>query len=1176
MVSVRVPCEHVFVSSYVELHGHSAFSFLDGTSLPEELAAAAVERGHTAFALTDHDTLSGSMEFAQSAKALGLRALHGAEVTLDDGRHLTLLVRDARGWRNLCRLLTRAHAHTREGTTADRRIARPPSVGVADVGAHADGLVCLSGCARNGVHDEPSVRGLRDAFGAENLRIELQRPFARDDRARNRRLASLARRLDLRCVATGDVHAHTPARARLQDAFVAIREHTTLDASEPLRRGNHAHVLTTPAAMARRFSDHPEAVAETGRLADELRFDLTKDLGYRYPGADDDTADRELAAICHARFDERYPPGRPGDGPRGPAAQSLRERAAGRLEEELVLISRLGLSGFFRLHFDLLELAREVALEVRGPGTARALLPPGRGRGSSVSSIVCYLTGLSHVDPVANELFLGRFLNEEITSLPDIDLDFPRDVRATLIPRIHERYGHDRSALVAAFPTYRARGAIRELGKALGLPPGEIERVARSSEGWSAANVDRDVTSALGEHRVANGRWRWLVDLVEEAQGLPRHLSQHSGGMIVATRPLVDCCPVVPAAMEGRQMVMWDKDSCSDAGFLKIDLLGLGMLSAVERCVDHLAARHGSVVDLSRIPFDDPETYGAIQRGETTGVFQIESRAQMASLLRTRPETLDDLTIQVAIVRPGPIQGGAVNPYISRRQRLREDPSFVIPYEHPSLEPVLKDTLGTIIFQDQVIEVAMAFAGFTPGEAEGLRRAMSRKRSEAALRAYEGRFVEGAMRTHGADEALARRVYEMIVGFAGFGFPKAHGAAFGLLAYQSTWLRVHHAPEFLCALLDEQPMGFYPPDALIHEAQRRGIPILPPEVNASAVGCTVVDIDAEEARDHVEGEPWRDARARGDSVPAVRIGLGYVLGVGEAEARALVQAREEGGPFRSVGDLSARAGAGRAVLERLAWAGTCDALLADEVPSASHRRRAALWRLGVVAPGRSLGVHGTQLALPLDAPPAPDLPGLPAWESMIADYATTGLTTGTHPLALLRDELGRRGAVPSGALAGLRHDRAVRVGGLVVARQRPGTASGIVFMLLEDEEGTINLVVPPAVYESHRLTVRTEPLVIAEGRLERHPAAGGGINVLVRRLVPLEAPDDRPLAEVRALAEAKDFSPLDARDLTRAGGGTGSRRLVAVGGGEEPVEVADGDFRAVAPPVMSFAQGRRR
>jgi error-prone DNA polymerase len=1156
---------------YAELHAHSAFSFLDGASLPDELATAAAELGYEAMALTDHNGLSGSMEFAQAARPLGLRAIHGAEVDLDDGRHLTLLVEDARGWRNLCHLLTRAHAHTRGPVdergedraarragagrhqslvgTRMRRVDVPPELPLAALEEHAGGLVCLSGCATRGVHDEPTLRRLLGAFGADGLRVELQRPFLRHDRARNRALADLAGRLGVPTVATGNVHAHARERAPLQDAFVALRNHTTLDASEPLRRGNASHVLTSPTAMAARFPEHPEAVAETAVLADRLRFDLDTDLGYRYPGSEDDGALGRLAEICWARLDERYPAG----SPHVAAAHA-------RLEEELRVIDALGLAGFFLLHRDLLELARDVAADVRGPSSVRALLPPGRGRGSSVSSIVCYLTGLSHIDPVANELFLGRFLNEDLTALPDIDLDFPRDVREVLIPRVHERYGRERSALVAAFPTFRSRGGIRELGKVLGLPPGELERVARGAEPWAVRGVTGDVESALGlepggpppllndpdnrapfamstaewlamvngrdpaevAERVADekryaalpGRWSWLARLCDEAYGLPRHLSQHSGGMIVSTRPLVDCCPVLPAAMEGRQLCQWDKDSCADAGFLKIDLLGLGMLSAVERCVETIARTRGERVDLSRIPFDDRATYDAIQTADTMGVFQIESRAQMQSLYRTRPETLDDITIQVAIVRPGPILGGAVNPYIARRQRMREDPDYEVPYDHPSLEPVLGDTLGTIIFQDQVIEVAMAFAGFSPGEAEGLRRAMSRKRSAAAIEAYHQRFVDGAARTHGVDEETAERVYTMIVGFSGFGFPKAHGAAFGLLAYQSTWLRVHHGPEFLCALLNEQPMGFYAPDTLAHEAQRRGIELAEPDVNASDVECTVETL----------GPPAR-----------VRIGLGYVLGVRRDEVEALVAARREHGPFRSLADLASRAGAGRPALEKLAWAGACDEL--------GGSRRTALWQLGVAAPGERLPA-GTQLALPLDVPAAPALRELGAWDGMVADYATTGLTLGPHPVALLRPGL-PAGAVSCADLERLPHEAPVTIGGLVVARQRPGTAKGIVFLLLEDEFGTINLIVPPPVYERHRLIVRLEPLLMAEGRLEKLPAAGGAINVFVRDLRPLVAPGHED-ADVVALAERR------------------------------AAEVAAGDFRGVAPAVQSFAAGRRR
>ncbi len=1130
---------------YVELHCHSAFSFLDGASLPDELVPTALQLGYGALALTDHNSVSGSMEFAVSARALGLRPIHGAEIDLIDGRHMTLLVRDAHGWSNLCRILTCAHAHTR-----DKRPGPPaqPSVELADVLEHAEGLVCLSGCALRGVHDELTLWRLREAFGAERLRIELQRPLLREDRARNRRLAELAKRLGVACVATGNVHAHARSRAPLQDAFVAVRLHSTLDASEPERRGNFSHVLASPEAMAARFPEHPDAVAETVALADTLRFDLSSDLGYRYPGAEDEEAMRKLAELCRTRIHDRY----------ASTAAGTRATAQARLDQELQIIERLNLPGFFLLHHDMLELAREVAVEVRGPDTARALLPPGRGRGSSVSSIVCYLTGLSHVDPIANELLIGRFLNEELTSLPDIDLDFPRDIREVLIPRVHERYGHDRSALVAAFPTYRARGAIRELGKALGLPPSEIERVARGSEGWDAREVAKDIEAAFGVapapepeangtgRRGSGGRWAWLARLAAEAHGLPRHLSQHSGGMIVATRPLVDCCPIVPAAMEGRQIVQWDKDSCSDAGFLKIDLLGLGMLSAVERAVELIARKRGERIDLSTIPYDDPETYECIQSAETTGVFQIESRAQMQSLYRTRPETLQDITIQVAIVRPGPIQGGAVNPYIARRQRMREDPGFEVPYEHPSLEPVLRETLGTIIFQDQVLEVAIAFAGFSPGEAEGLRRAMSRKRSEAAIEAYHKRFVAGARRVHGVDEAMAERVFSMIQGFSGFGFPKAHGAAFGLLAYQSTWLRVHYGPEFLCSLLNEQPMGFYPSDALVHEAQRRGIEVIAPDVNSSGADC---DLD-EEGR--------------------VRIGLGYVRSVREQEVKALVAAREAGGRFRSLADLGSRAGASAASLELLAWSGACDSLV--EGVERRSARRVALWQLGVATPGRKVP-GGTQLALPLDLPAPPPLRELSSWESMLADYGTTGLTTRAHPMALLRARL-PPGAVTSRDLETLDHGTRIRIGGLVVARQRPGTAKGIVFVLLEDEHGTINLIVPPEVYERHRLIVRTEPLMWVEGKLERLPVAGGAINVLIDRAASIAAPD-------QLMAEVKDFSMLDERELARvrADAQAAAQRAAAAGEAEDFRAAAAGeaeDFRAVAPPVMSFASGRRR
>ncbi len=1142
---------------YVELHSHSAFSFLDGASTPTELAGAAAELGYPAFALTDHDGVWGSMEFVQACKGLELtnpppppptpppsllpRPIVGTELTVSLEKqglsHLTLLVEDTTGYRNLCRLLTAAHSHTRDGS---QRKAGRPWVTFEQLEANAEGIVCLSGCAGEGAvaaawgRGEPALgvemaKRLLGAFGRDRFRVELQRPYWRRDLGRNRWLAGLGERLRVPCVATGNVHSHARRRAQLQDAFVAVRLGMTLEESEPRRRGNPTSVLASPAGMAERFAAYPEAVAETLRLAERLRFDLGEELGYRYPRAEEPGVDRELAEICRSLLAERY------------AGSPHRAEAEARLEDELKTIRALGLSGFFLLHRDLLELAREVALEVRGRDSARSVLPPGRGRGSSVSSIVCYLTGLSHIDPVKADLFSSRFLNEEVKEgIPDIDLDFPRDIREVLIPRVHERYGADRSALVAAFPTYRPRGVVRDIGKALGLPPGEIEKVAGMVAFHERkGEIGKDVEAVLGSERVASPRWQALLSLCGEAMGLPRHASQHPGGMVISTRPLVDVCPVVPAAMEGRQIVQWDKDSCGDAGFLKIDLLGLGMLSAVERCVEEVGRTRGKPLDLSRIPLDDRETFESIRAAETTGVFQIESRAQMQMLPRTLPQDLDDLTVQVALVRPGPIQGGAVHPYIERRKRLREDPGFEVPYEHPLLEPVLKDTLGTIVFQEQVIEVAKALAGFSSSRAEGLRRAMSRKRSEEAMRAHHECFIAGAVE-RGVAVETAERIWGQIQGFSGFGFPKAHSAAFGLLAYQSAWLRIHRAPEFLCALLNEQPMGFYPPDALVHEAQRRGVRIAGPDAGNSRVLC------------HVE-------RLRGGLT--VRIGLGYVKGVREEEMRSLVGERERGGPYRGIADIASRSGAGRDGLERLAWAGALDRLVDEGSgsarPAPGGDRRTALWEAG----GAETGTRheaGMQLALPLEPPRAPDLPPLGDWAKTIADYRSTGMTLDRHPMSLLRAELGPE-VSRSSDLVRIENGQPVEVAGMVVARQRPETAKGVVFMLLEDERGTINLIVLPAVYERYRALVRGAPLVRARGRLERHE---GTTNVLVAEVHDLEpTPAARQRVEEERRRSASGLAATKARRPSPPLGRSTRERAID-------------ELRAVAPAGHSF--GRRR
>src|SRR5438034_2084239 len=589
-----------FPRKYVELHCHSAYSFLDGASLPEELAVRAAELGYEALALTDHDGVYGSLEFAHAAKYFGVRPITGAELTLADRSHVTLLVETQQGYSNLCRLVTAAHAHTRPPGKESQPPA-DPALDQALLEELNEGLVCLSGCPRYGlaVRNPNAAARLAGVFGPDRFFVELQRPYERGDTRRNAALRDLAESLKVQTVATGDVHAHDARRAALQDVLVAVRHRTSLDGCERERRGNHESVLAPPQDMLERFPEDRAAVERTAELAERLTFDVTQELGYRYPDFSDgaEPASVQLRRVCERAFDERYG-----------GLNGHKRRVRKRLAEELQLIDELGLAGFFLLHWEVLELAREVAHEVRGPGSIRHVLPPGRGRGSCVGTLGCSLSGPSAVDPVAANLSLGRFLNRELSSVPDIDLDFPRDIREKLIVRVTERYGREHAALVASFPTYRSRAAIRDVGKALGLPFAELERLAKVSDGWNAQRVGEEVQLLPdAAMKLASPRWRAFAELCTEIAGLPRHISQHPGGMVISTRPLVELVPVQPAAMAGRQMCQWDKDSCADAGFLKIDLLGLGMLSAVEDAVDQIARLHGEAIDLSRIALDDPE-----------------------------------------------------------------------------------------------------------------------------------------------------------------------------------------------------------------------------------------------------------------------------------------------------------------------------------------------------------------------------------------------------------------------------------------------------------------------------------------------------------------------------------------------------------------------------------------
>jgi len=1076
---------------YVELHCHSAYSFLDGASLPEQLVLEAQSMGYPAIALTDHHGVYGSMAFAQAAKHLGIQPITGAEITLLDDSHITLLAETQQGYANLCRLITEAHLESQD--------RHDPRLDITSLEQRHEGLIVLSGC-RSGMVPRVLqregygaalrlVERCRSIFGSDRFFIELQRNLVRGDRALTGALSDLADSAGLNLVATGNVHYHRRERYRLHDALVAVRHRVTLDKSHDVRRPNGEFFLRCPTDVQTAFRDRSDAVANTLAIAERCAsFDLTTDLGYSFPdfrGSVDQTAPQALAELSRAKLEEFYPP----DSPYRAAAES-------RLEQELRLIEHHRLSGFFLVYRDLLELAREVAADTRrGSRRASGNLLPGRGRGSSVSSIVCYFLGLSHVDPISNRLFLGRFLNESLASVPDIDLDLPRDIREELIRRVYQRYGSEFVGLVCSFPTYHIRSAVRELGKALDLPMGEIEQLAKLVGHHSA----RGLRDELGKLPAFAGRvnaplWRDLCDLAEEIADLPRHISQHVGGMIISSRALVELVPLERSAMADRVVCQWDKDSCDDARFIKIDFLALGMLSLVEECVELIAARDGAPPDLSRIDFEDEAVYDQICAGDTVGTFQIESRAQIQMIRRTRPRNLKDLAIEVAIVRPGPIVGGAVNPYVRRREAQRAAQSRNIPYhppvEHPLLRDALGETLGVIIFQDQVLQVCQALAGFTAGQAEALRRAMSRRRSRDMMEEFWDDFRAGAA-ARGVSEATAHRVFDQVVAFSEFGFPKSHAAAFGLLAYQSAWLRHYNPVEYYAALYNNQPMGFYSLDALGRDATRHGVTVKLPDVNRSDVLCSV-------ARD------------------AVRIGLSFIRGWGKDVAAETVVERERNGSYLSLADFVRRVPPtlSRDAIENLVWVGGCD--------SFGLTRRELLWQVGLWLPPKSERPEKNrvrrQLELPLNHPYENlRFPDVPTDERLLAEYQVLGFSASGHPFALLAQAL-PPDIMRSDRLSELQHNTPVEVAGLVVARQRPQTAKGFTFVLLEDDVGMINVIVRPDIYERDRAAVRGEPLLHISGRVVKDE---GTLNVIAEEVHPLRL--RRP--NLRASAASPDPSP---------------------------------------------------
>ncbi|MCO5219767.1 MAG: error-prone DNA polymerase [Thermomicrobiales bacterium] len=1124
--------------SYVELHLHTAFSFLDGASMPTEYAATAAAYGYTALAVTDHDGLYGAMEFAQALENVGIQPITGAEITMDDGSHITLLAETRRGYANLCRLITDAkHGRLPAPVALGPEPIDDSVLATCRLETYAEGLILLTGCREGQLSTAIAEGRIADAeyilatyiswFGADNVVVELQQNYVYGDTKRVAGLVELADRFGVRYAATGNVHYHVQERHRLQDVVVSIANRATLDTSHQQRRANAQFHLKTPEEMERIFCNYPEAIRTTELIAERCQaFNLTRDLDYKFPDYEtmaDETPLQHLEQVCREELKIRYVD----------AEEEDKEKARAQLQNELRLIDKHDLAGFFLMYRDLLDLAREVSIEIRGREArgSRRFLPPGRGRGSAVSSIICYLIGLSPVDPLAHDLYVGRFLNEELPSVPDIDIDFPREIREKMIERVYEVYGPDRVALVCAFSTYRLRSAVRDVGKALGLPAVDLDRIAKLSEPRGAAGLEQEL-DRFPEYanRKDTAPWCFLIDISRQLARFPRHITQHVGGMVISQTPINELIPIQPASMDGRYLCQWDKDSCDDARLIKIDFLALGMLSLVEEALDLIDLHGREPVDLSRIEFKDPEVYKMIQEGDTIGVFQIESRAQIQMIRRTKPEEMKDLVVQVAIVRPGPIIGGAVTPFVERRN----NPNWVPVYDHPKLENLLKETLGVILYQEQVVQVAEVIAGFTAGQADRLRRAMTRKRSHDAMEELRQSFLEGALKQGDITIEKANEIFDKLAGFAEYGFPKSHAAAFAFLAYQSCWLKRYYPAEFLCALLNNQPMGFYAPHVLINDAKRHGLRVERPDVNASGIECTV------------EGRK------------TVRLGLALIKGIADDVAMRIFEERQLHGKYTSLMDLMRRVALRPGAQENLIAAGACDCF--------GLGRREMLWQIGLfIAPvgfqdKRTRKLGGQQMSLPL--PTIQDhveLPPITPWEHMADEYQVLGLSVRHHPLFLLRHRL-PPGMASLKDIKDLPDGSKVFLPGLVVARQRPGTAKGITFLLLEDEFNLVNIVVYPDLYARQRLQVRATPLLIVEGKLQ---LANNNVNIIAERLYPIEdspfvAPTPNFAEDMRNEFEPEDVNP-DRIQLVSIP----SRNLIEV-------PITQADIRAVTPDSHNY------
>jgi len=1010
---------------FVDFHTRSAFSFLEAASLPEDLVQRAADLGHSAMALTDRDNLSGAPRFYMAAKKIGAKAHIGAEITGEDGDLYPLLVENRTGYQNLCRLITSMKLRAPKGEAAASQ---------EELHRFSSGLVCLTG---EGSPTRQRFDKLVSLFGRGNVYAELQRHFHRDQEARNQAVIELARSMQLPLLATNGVRHASPQERELADVLTAVRHKTTVMAAGQLLARNAERYLKSPRVMEKLFSDVPEAIAETAELSARLDFTL-KDLGYefpKYPVGPGETMNSFLRERTEGGARERFRP--------------YTEKARRQIERELALIEKLDLAGYFLIVWDLVDFCRREKILVQG-------------RGSAANSAVCYSLGITAVDPVAMDLLFERFLSEERGEWPDIDLDLPSgDQRERVIQYVYQRYGARGAAMTANVITYRGRSAARDVGKALGFPTEALEKLSSLVATWGWRDPDDTAQKQFTQagFDLKDPRIQKYLSLYVAAQNLPRHLGQHSGGMVICQGQLDAVVPLEPATMPGRVVIEWDKEDCADLGLIKVDLLGLGMMAVLEESLELIREHYPEPVDLAHLPQDDPKVYAALQKADTIGMFQVESRAQMSCLPRLKPKKFYDIVVQVAIIRPGPIVGKMLHPYLNRRQGYEEAACL-----HPSLEQVLKRTLGVPLFQEQLLKIAMIAANFTGGEAEELRRAMGFKRSEARMRDIETRLRSG-MTANGILGETQDRIVQSITSFALYGFPESHAASFALIAYASAYLKCHYLAAFTAAILNNQPMGFYHPATLVKDAQRHGLHFRPVDVQQSQWKCTL--------------EP----RGQGPGA-SVRLGFNYVRGVRKETGEAIMATR----PFSSIDDLVRRVpGLRKPELRMLAEIGALNSL--------GGHRRDALWEVE-----RALRPAGPLFeAVEAAEPPSPLAP-MAAPERIRADFYGTGVTIGPHPMKLYREGLRARGVVAAEDLQYEKHGRLVRVAGCVICRQRPGTAKGFMFLSLEDETGIANAIVEPDLFDAFRETLVTAPYLLVEGILQNQQ---GAISVKLNRAEPL-------------------------------------------------------------------------